>query len=190
MYSRQILFSLAAAVCSLLASCSGSGGQKYSEVKSAGALTPHNGKGMVLIYRTPGFVSSAYKPYIYANHELLSARLARGGFYSYEAAPGHLNVEYSKQLGDSTSKTKTQAVVGNVVIGALVAGPVGAAVGAGLASGIDKDQHRKVGLDIEVLPGHTHYVYMGGAGGDLKLATAEEAEDEIVQCHWLNPTKN
>ena len=181
----RILLSLAALVCSFLASCAG--GQTYSDVKSTGALTPRNGNGMVLIYRTSGMVSAAYKPYLYADQVLLPARLARGGFYSYEAKPGPLSLAYSKVLGESTPETRAKARVTNMVGGAIVAGPLGAVLGAAIAGGADIDSRRRVALNITVLPGQTHYVYMGGAGGDLQVATPEEAEEDIEDCHWLNP---
>lgn len=162
-----------------LSSCAG--GTSYSDAKASGALEPRNGKGMVLIYRTPGFVSAAYKPYLYANNVELSARLARGGFYSYEASPGPLQLAHSKQRGESTASTKTQAVIAGVLLGGVV--------GGALAVPSDIEQHRKVALNLNILPGQTHYVVMGGAGGNLSVAPREEAEEEITECKWLNPNR-
>ena len=176
--NKRIYLTLAASIIAiLLSSCAG--GQDYSSVKASGALTPRPGKSMVLIYRTPGFVSSAYRPYLYANGVELPARLQRGGFYSMEVNPGHLNLAYSKQQGESTAATKTKAIIA----GAIFAGGIGAA----LAVPTDIDQHRKVGLQVQALPNRTHYIVMGGAGGDLSEAEPSEAEEEIPECRWLNP---
>lgn len=183
---KNPLLLLTAMLCSLLASCAS--GPDYSSVKASGALSPHKGKGMVLIYRSSGFVSAAYKPVIYINNVEQSARLARGGFMSYEASPGPLHLAHSKVAGDSTSETRTKAVVGNAVVGAIVLGPVGAALGGSMAVSGDIDAHRKVGLDIVVRPNETHYVVMGGAGGPLESVPKEEGEEDIVDCHWLNPS--
>ena len=161
----------------LLSSCAS--GPDYASTKAAGALTPSPGNGMVLIYRTAGFVSAAYKPYIYANGALLPARLQRGGFYSLEAAPGPLLLAYSKEKGESTAATKTNAVIQGIVFGGVV--------GGALAPMADVESRRRVGLPIQVLPGQTHYVTMGGAGGDLSVADRIEAEEEIIDCKWLNP---
>lgn len=177
---KQAFNLLALCVCiSVLSSCAG--GPDYSNAKASGALEPRNGKGMVLIYRTPGFVSAAYKPFLYANNVELSARLARGGFYSYEAPPGPLQLAHSKQRGESTASTKTQAVIAGVLLGGVV--------GGALAVPADIEQHRKVALNVNVIPGRTHYVVMGGAGGNLSEASREEAEEEIVECKWLNPSR-
>lgn len=161
----------------LLSNCAG--GPDYASVKAAGSLTPRPGKGMVLIYRTAGFVSAAYKPYLYANGVQLPARLQRGGFYSMEAAPGPLQLAYSKEKGESTAATKTNAVIQGIVFGGIVGGV--------LAPHADVASRRKVGLQVQVLPGQTHYVTMGGAGGDLSVADPTEAEEEITECRWLNP---
>ncbi len=169
--------SIAVVICgALLAGCAS--GPQYSDVKKSGAITPHNGKGMVLLYRTPGFVGAAYKPYVYANQGLLG-QLPRGGFYSYEAAPGPLNLAFSSALGESTAKTKA----GAALRGALFGGGIGAIIeGMG-----DSAAHRKNGLDISVLPNQTHYIVMGGR---LKEVSKEEGEDDIADCAWLNPPKH
>jgi hypothetical protein len=186
MKNSTLMFLLTAASVLMLTGCAG--GPQFSDVKKSGVLEPHNGKGMVLIYRTPGFVSAAYKPYLYVNQVEQPSRLSRGGFYSYEAAPGLLHLAYSKQPGESTSETRTRAVVGGVVAGALIAGPVGAAVMGGLGAPADIEQHRKVGLDLNIFPRETRYVAMGGAGGPLKEVPKADAEEEIESCHWLNPS--
>ncbi|MBL9131484.1 MAG: hypothetical protein JNG86_09815 [Verrucomicrobiaceae bacterium] len=166
-------------IASILSSCAG--GTSYDDVKASGALAPKAGRGMVVIYRTPGFVSAAYKPYLYANGAELPARLARGGFYSLEVPAGPLQLAHSKQRGESTAATKTMAVVGGVLFGGVV--------GGALAVPADIEQHRKVGLSLQVQPGQTHYVAMGGAGGDLYVVPREEAEEELPECNWLNPSR-
>ena len=177
MKSRIYLTLLASIFAIMLSSCAG--GPDYASAKSSGSLTPRAGKGMVLIYRTPGFVSAAYKPYLYANGSELPARLQRGGFYSIEASPGPLQLAYSKVKGESTATTRTNAVIQGVFYGGIV--------GGFLAPGADVSSRRKVGMQVQVLSGHTHYVTMGGAGGDLRAADPAEAEDEIAECKWLNP---
>jgi hypothetical protein len=176
---HRLLPVVAAVFCAtLMVSCAG--GPSYSEVKSSGALQPRAGKGMILIYRTPGFVSAAYKPYLYANGVELPSRLPRGGFYSLEAPPGLMNLAYSKEQGESTTATKMKATVaGGILYGGL---------GATMGYYGDIAAHRKVGLPIQVRPNETRYVVMGGAGGDLEEATKEDAESDLESCHWLNPT--
>lgn len=176
-----------------LAGCAS--GPEYPAVKKSGALTPHQGKGMVLIYRTNGFASKAYRPYIYVNQSELLGRLVRGGFYSYEANPGLLNVAYNEAEGDSTEETRSRATRNYILGSALMPGQglVGGAfdVLTGMAKPKQADiiAHNKIGLNIQVLPGQTHYIFMGGNGGNLKATTQEEAEDEIEGCSWLNPQK-
>lgn len=179
MKTSSLLLSILCLCTLILSSCAG--GTPYASVKASGALNPAPGKGMVLIYRTPGFVSAAYKPYLYANGAELSARLARGGFYSIEAPPGELNLAHSKQRGESTAGTKTAAVISGVLLGGVV--------GGALAVPADIDQHRKVGLRVTVVAGQTVFVAMGGAGGNLYVVPREEAEEEIEECHWLNPSR-
>lgn len=198
---KQIYHSIAAAICvSLFSACAG--GTPYSEAKNSGALAPRNGKGMVLIYRTPGFVSAAYKPYLYVNGVELPSRLPRGGFYSFEATPGPLTVAYSKVRGESTAATQQQAASEMRMSGALMdtslrlqghapldygALGLGTLYNSSAAAANDQIIRRKVGLNIQVQPGRTNYVYMGGAGGDLHEASQETGEEEIESCHWLNP---
>ena len=183
---NHTLLSIATAICaSLLSSCAH--GPKYPDVKKSGALTPHKGNGMVLIYRTPGFVGAADPgQYVYANHDVLLGRLPRGGFYSYEAAPGALNLMCTAEKGESTGKTKTKSALGGALSGGLVAGPVGVVVGSALALAGDSSAHRKHGIDIEVVPEQTHYFTIDAV---LEPVSNEKGEDQIQGCHWLNPAK-
>ncbi len=175
---NRIYLTLAASLLAiLLSSCAG--GQDYSSVKASGALTPRPGKSMVLIYRTPGMMGVALKPYLYANGAELPSRLQRGGFYSMEVNPGLLQLATSEQQGESTAASKTKSVVAGVLLGG--------GIGAAFAVPMDIAAHRKNGLQVQALAGQTHYIVMHGAGGKLSEAEPSEAEEEITDCHWLNP---
>jgi hypothetical protein len=58
--NKRSYSSLAALLfAALLSSCATtSNGPSFAEAKGTGALTPHNGKSMVLVYRTPGVVGA------------------------------------------------------------------------------------------------------------------------------------
>jgi hypothetical protein len=160
--------SIAAAIsASLLASCAN--GPEYPSLIKSGTLTPHNGKGMVLIYRTSGFAGAASKPFVWVNNTKMPGQLARGGFYSYEAAPGPLKVEFSWH--------DHRAGVGETIAIGATTGLVGIA--------LDALGHGRVGLDLLVVPNQTHYVLMDGR--HLSLVPSGEAEPDIADCHWLNP---
>lgn len=186
---------LACILAMLLSSCTS--GPDYASVKASGALMPSPGKGMVLIYRTPGFVSAAYKPYLYADGSELPARLARGGFYSLELTPGQHTLAYSKMRGEATAKTQEQALLGAHVQGGMVGLATGMPVDYGMlgmgrlmeTTALNEDiiGRLKFGLNIQVQSGQTLYVYMGGAGGNLAVAETSEAEVDIMDCKWLNP---
>lgn len=178
---NQIYLPIAAAFLSmLLVGCAS--GPDYTSVKASGALTPRAGKGMVLIYRSKGLAASGTKPYIYVNQSQMPSRLARGGFYSYEAASGPLHLAHSFAEGESTAETKKSAAIE----GFFSAG----ALGAALAPGMDIDAHRKVAITVQVQSGQTHYVFMDRLDRPLSEVPkdkVEDAEAELTECHWLNP---
>lgn len=175
---KAVLLSVLTLSCaSMLLSCAS--GPAYADVKASGALTPHAGKGMVLIYRTPGFAASGTKPYLQANGVELSAQLARGGFFSYEASPGPLQLAHSGMSGESTQETKNRAIVGGVLTGGIL--------GGALAVPLDIEAHRKIGMTVRVLPGHTHYVMMDRLDRPMTETPRDDAEEEITECKWLNP---
>jgi hypothetical protein len=170
---------IATAICiSLFTGCAG--GPGISEARNSGGLAPRGGNGMVLVYWQSGFVSAAFKPTIYVNGQQLPKRLQRGGFLAQEVAPGTVNVAFSQQPGESTSKTQSQAIVGGVLSAGILGGL--------LAVPGDKKAHTKHGVDVSVLPNGTTYVMMVGAGGSLKEVPKETGEREIEKCHWLNPS--
>lgn len=168
---------LLAAAAAVLSSCAG--GQKFAESKSTGAVAPKNGKGLVLIYWEPGFVSAAFKPYIYVNGAQLPQRLRRGGFITQDVQPGMNDFAFSQSPGESTSKTKTQAVVGGILLSGVV--------GGAMAVSSDIKAHSKHGIALNILPNETHYVQMVGAGGKLQEVPKATGEQQIQSCHWLNP---
>ena len=176
--NKPLSLSLLAILCAVLLSNCASG-PSYADVKASGALTPHAGNGMVLIYRTPGVAASGTKPYLQANGSELSVKLARGGFYSYEAQTGPLQLSHSGLAGESTSETKTKAAIW----GGLSSGILGAA----LAVPMDITAHRKIGLNLQVFSGSTHYVVMNRIDRAMSEVTQKQAEEEISKCRWLNP---
>ena len=184
--NNHLSLSIAAVACaSLFSSCAH--GPKYGDVKKSGALLPHQGHGMVLIYRTPGLVGAADPgQYVYAKHDVLLGQLPRGGFYSYEAAPGPLNLMCTPLQGESSGETKSKRALGGAVSGALVMGPVGAVVGSALSVAGDSEEHRKHRIDITVVPGQTHFFTIDAV---LEPVSNEKGEDEIQGCHWLNPAR-
>lgn len=185
MNKRIYLLVAASFISILLASCA-SGGPDFASVKASGALTPKAGKGMVLIYRSKGLAASGTKPYIFVNQRQMPSRLARGGFYSYEAVPGPLHLAHSFAEGESTAQTKRNAVIGGIVS----AGILGAALASPLAIPMDIEAHRKVAITVQVQPGQTHYIVMGRLDRPLSEVPNDEVEDakaELTECHWLNP---
>ena len=184
---RHTITCLLSAACTIFLSACAGGGSQFSEVKKTAGLTPHNGKGLVLIYWQPGFAAAALKPYVYVNGAQLPTQLARGGFISHEVAPGTMAVAYSLSPGESTSETRSKAATGAAVGGALFSGPVAGILGAALAPYDDKVNHKKRGMgDINVQPNSITYVMMEGSPGKLKEVPREVGEKEIEKLRWLN----
>jgi hypothetical protein len=179
--NKRVCFCLTALLLAAwLSGCSStSRGPSFAEARASGRLAPPNGKSMVMVYRTPGVIGAMIKPYVYINGVLLGP-MSRGGFYTYETAPGHCVVAYSLKLGESNAKTKTGAAIG----GALLYGGIGAV--AGIYG--DIDAHEKKGNSFTLQPGRTHYFLMEPSGGSYNEPPAEEAEKDIADCHWLNPS--
>ena len=173
---HRIYISILSVLCETLFSGCVSG-PEYSDTMKSTALTPHDGKGMVIVYWTPGFVSAACRMPIYVNGVMIG-KLRRGGFYSFEAIPGQINVAYSKVEGESTDKTKTESAIGGVLTSGIIGGILNAS--------LDNEAHRKVGVIVNVVANQTTYVRMDNAGPPLSAVSKEQGDGEIGRCHWLN----
>jgi hypothetical protein len=151
----------------LLPSCS-SGPVTPSPVPTA-ATTPRNGKAVVIVYRTPGMMGMLSKPFVWVNDQKMPGQLARGGFYSYESAPGAVKIVYSWRDHRPTA--------GENIGGAIVGGAVGV--------GMNYLGHEKIDLNLQVLPNQTRYVLMDGT--NLSEVSQEEGKQAVAECQWLNP---
>ncbi|WP_395740849.1 hypothetical protein [Prosthecobacter sp.] len=152
------------------ASCAG-GGAPYAELKSSGTLSPSTGKGRVIVYRTSGLAGKASKPFVWVNDVKFAQRLARGGFYSYDAMPGPLLVEFAWH-DHYSSPAETAGI-------ALTSGLIG--VGMDHLMG-----HKRKGLTLQVPPNQTCYVLFDGR--KLSQVSKEEAEGDLEHCGLLNPS--
>jgi hypothetical protein len=128
------------------------------------------GYGLVVIYRKPGLGISNPVEYLFANNVLLPGRLPTGGFYTYEAAPGPLNMAFADLPGESTPTTKTLAFF-NLGAGGLV------------GVGGDVIARRRHGIDITVLPDQVIYLNLD-TPNDWRQVTEQEAALDIQKCHW------
>ncbi|WP_395746269.1 hypothetical protein [Prosthecobacter sp.] len=180
---------LACLVAFSLVSCVS--GPMYPEVKQAGHLTPKAGKGLVVIYCPGGFAGKAAKMPVWVNDQMLpKPYMRRGGFYTYDAAPGAVTFSNTppKTKGQIGRSIVAGAVGGTVAGGPIgtVAGAVGAAVGATIGSALAPS--RKV-TTVNVSPGHVYYLNTWGRY--VKQTTREEAEEEyeLTECHWLNSSQ-
>jgi hypothetical protein len=153
-----------------LSSCAG-GGTPFTEMKSSGAMTPHQGRGKVIVYRTSGLAGKASKPFVWMNNVKFAQRLARGGFYSYDAAPGPLLVEFAWH--DHYSGVAETAGI------ALTSGLLGAGLDHLLG-------HKRKGVNLHVAPNQTYYVLFDGR--KLSEVSKEQAEEDLEDCALLNPS--
>lgn len=126
---------------------------------------------MILVYWPPHFFTGSSGYFLFANNVLLPGQWHEGGFYSYEAAPGPLNLAFSNSQGKATA---TGEAVSILLGGANYLAYVGS--------------HRRIGLDINILPEQTHYVQLAHIRGEfaLKEVPKEEGERDIQECHWVN----
>ncbi|HEY3899754.1 MAG TPA: hypothetical protein VGM54_14135 [Chthoniobacter sp.] len=155
----------------LLSGCAS--GPHYREANKSGALDPHSGNGMVLIYWLPGFVGSANPgTSLLVNNTPLPRLVPRGGFYSYEAAPGPLHIafpglEYNPTAGDNARAFATGGLVGVAM---------------------ENSAHIKgFSVDTSVVPNQTNYIQLGF--GKLKEVSKEQGEREVQKCRWINAPK-
>jgi len=157
-------------IITLFSGCVSASGPFFGEVRSA--LTPRKGYGLVVIYRKPGLGMSNPVEYLFANNVLLPGRLPTGGFYTYEAAPGPLNVAFADLPGESTAATKTAAFFN---------------LGAGGLFGVvsDIEARRRHGIDITVLPDQVIYLNLD-TPHDWHQVTEQEATPDLQKCHWEN----
>ncbi len=160
---------IASAICgTMFTGCAG--GPQYSNLNQNGSLAPHNGNGMILIYRTPGLAGSGTRFYVWANNTRMPSQLSRGGLYSYEAAPGPVRLEYGAHNHDNSA--------GEDVADVLFGGAI-----AMIGDSMTADKRK---LKVNVMPNETHYVLMDGIR--LTEVRKEAAERDIQKCHWLNPS--
>ena len=166
-----IATTFAVITAALLAGCAS--GPLYRDIKTSGSLTPHKGNGMVLIYWKPSAAGSGYAgAYLFANNVRLPSRLPRGGFISYEAAPGPLKISLAAKTNEATATTQTVAALSGGAMGLLA----------------DNNDRHRYGLDINLLPDQTYYLEMraGFWHGLLDQVPKEKGEKDIQQCHWEN----
>jgi len=148
-------------VCTcLLMSCAS--GPDYAAVKNAAAMTPRNGKGLVLVYRESGIAGAGSKPFIWVNGTKMPGQLARGGYYSYDAAPGPTQVLFSWRDHARTKGEMLGQFVGGGVVGVILGG-----LG-----------HEKISVDLNVAPNKTHYVLMNGRA--LSETSKENTEEALT----------
>jgi len=120
-------------------------------------LAPTKDKGMVIIYWTGGILGTANRWSIYENGKLLTDMMRRGAFYSYLAAPGELRLATRQSLNWSS-------MVNLNWINSLS----------------DKEQPT-----FRIEANHKYYLEMDS--GSIKQVSAEEGEESIENCHWINP---
>jgi hypothetical protein len=159
----------------LFTGCAAATGPVYRDVSKSGSLTGRPGTGMVLIYWPPDFFTGDSGYWLFANDVVLPSQLLKGGFYSYEAAPGPLDVAFSMSKGKSTAGGQALSILAPVLTGGYPSYML---------------FHRRPRLDINVLPEQTHYVRLAKDSGHLPPVLIEvrkeEGEREIQECHWIN----
>ena len=171
---KQTLLFLLASICAIITSgCATEHNPLYSEVSKTGVLVPKAGKALVVVYFKPGGMGGAKVKYkIYANGELLTAKMHMTDFLTFDAAPGNLSIAATSGSGNSGTD-----VAGNLI----TLGPV---LGLTMAA----TQKKKERLAFNLSPMETYYVRMinGFWRERMALATKEEAEMGMKDCRWLN----
>ena len=161
-------------------------GPMYQDIKKTGALTPSKGKGMVIVFITPYGIGgngagAQHDFYIFANNVPLPGRLPAGCFYSYEVAPGPLNIAASERKEAASAGDEAASGIG----GALTAGVFGAVMG------VESAHHAgdRNGVDILVGPDQTYYLEAnyGAFAAKLREDPPEKAERYMKHCRWINP---
>ena len=167
----SLLLGLAVLSIVLLTGCAS--GRLYTDAKNSGVLAPPAGRGLALIYFTPGFAGGGQRIKIYANDQPLLTPLRRGGFYDYDAEPGQV-------LFSTTPGSGSQ--VEDIAVGTVLAGPVGAVAAA--QRGYKKDQ-----TILYVEPNQIYYLELrnGFWREYLEKVSTADGEKGIRDCHWLNP---
>jgi hypothetical protein len=149
-----------AAICAFIFSgCASNTAPLYPNVKAS--LTPQAGKGLALLYFNAGMgPGGSAKYHVYANDKALIERFTNKTFYSYQAPPGDLRLVTTK----------------NVPYVLVL---------PGLFDLIPKNQP-----PVRIDANQVYYfkLSVGFFRENLRQVSKEEAEKDMNDCHWLNPS--
>lgn len=164
---------LAACGAILLPACTTSG-TLYPEAKKSGILEPKKDKALVIVYMKPGFSAAAEQFKVYANDQLLSDKMRRPAFCTYDAAPGQIRLSAS-------------AFTASTNMGSDMAR--GAILGGGLGVWMAYMARKR---DLAVINAGPLETYFAELTHSMKIrpVSKEKAEREIQKCHWVNPPTN
>ncbi len=165
-------FSFILIACAFCAGCiSGPSGPAYKDFTTSGGAIAPSGKATVLIYWVSGEGSvsdNSNRSKLYLNNQMMEVSLRPGGFYSYSADPGSLQISSGGAMGSKG---------GNNVLGALGGGVLGV-----------MKQQKKDHFVLDVKAGEVYYVETksGFVHEKMMAVPKEEGERRIQKCHWLN----
>lgn len=170
---HSVLAVFAACAAISLPACTVSG-TFYPDAKKAGLIQPKKDKALVIVYMKPGFSSAADQFKVYANDQLLSDKMRRPVFCSYDATPGQVRLS----LSAATASTDTRRDVVNSAI-----------IGGGLGALIAYSGRKRERAVIDAISSETYFAELNNTM-KIKVVSKEEGEREIQKSHWVNLPTN
>ena len=154
-------------------SCAFSGcaiGTLARDAQASGSIVPRGGKGRVVVYRTPGIAGVGTNLYVFADEKLIGG-LGRKMFYSYDAAPGPVELSFSYR---PHKRTAFEWVADGFNSGGLL-----------MAALTQSSEVRKRGnITVFLRANETQYVRIDGHR--LTPVSSSQGQAEMSRCHWQN----